>query len=113
MEISQYQDILVLDSDDLVSKKLGKVLGQFYFEPEIHCYKQSGSAGTYMFHMKGHGWFVGPDPDKPDGWLKNSSDSKKVPKSGWKCKIGFDEWKNDSSCVITNGPILCDNLGFG
>jgi len=82
MEISQYQDILVLDSDDLVSKKLGKVLGQFYFEPEIHCYKQSGSAGTYMFHMKGHGWFVGPDPDKPDGWLKNSSDSKKSSKIG-------------------------------
>ena len=75
MKISQYQDIIVLDSKGLVSENLGKVLGQFYFEPEIHCYKQCGSDGTYMFHIKGHGWFIGPDPGKPDGWLKNSSDS--------------------------------------
>ena len=112
MKISQYQDIIVLDSKGLVSENLGKVLGQFYFEPESHFYKQSGSDGTYMFHMNSHGWFVGPDPGKPDGWLKNNSDSNSVPKSGWKCRIG-DRWEEDPSCVITNGPILCDKLGIG
>jgi len=94
----------------------GHALGEYYLidAKEIR-YKQSSSEEIdevkeprFLSRVDGVGWFVSDTyifDDEAYGCLFNSSQSKTVPRSGWKYFDYHGKWQNDVSIVIHPGEL--------
>ena len=103
-----FKDHHVIESKGLVAEKFGKFLGLYTYDSDHECFKQCGGK-RYLFCIEDYGWFVGPDPTDPCGWLMNGRKSGIVPSSGWACVVN-DEWEEDTTCVITKSTLRCHNM---
>ena len=78
---------ITLYSSGGASEEVSHWLGQYAYDPNQKCYKQSCSrCDRYIFHVERYGWFAGAYPGKPFGFLKNEHDDVQVPTSGWMYK---------------------------
>ena len=85
-------------------------LGQFQFEEQENCYKQSETeccVPVYLFRVDSQGWFITyGSRDMRDTRLKCTIDSEDIPTEGWKnFNLGDGKWNDVRTLTITPGPL--------
>ena len=96
----------------------GDTFGQYEYRKdhnEIPYYRQrhtvdnKATALNYIYRGPDRKWWVGWKHGEKEGRLYNESISDSVPRSGWRSRVGPDDWRDDQELSVTPGEL--DNCG--